>query len=38
LFAIAMLAPQDPALAARLDALRAAEDRRIRQLALPDPA
>jgi 5-(carboxyamino)imidazole ribonucleotide mutase len=38
LFAVAMLARRDTALAARLDAFRAAEDQRIRQLALPDPA
>jgi 5-(carboxyamino)imidazole ribonucleotide mutase len=38
LFAIAMLATRDPALAGRLAAFRAAEDARVRQLTLPDPA
>lgn len=38
LFAIAMLATEDPALASRLAAHRAAEDARIRALTLPEPA
>lgn len=38
LFAVAMLARTDPALAARLEALRSAEDARVRALVLPDPA
>jgi 5-(carboxyamino)imidazole ribonucleotide mutase len=38
LFAVAMLARHDPALATNLAAFRAAEDARIRALTLPDPA
>lgn len=38
LFAIAMLARTDPALAEQLETFRAAQDARVRALTLPDPA
>jgi 5-(carboxyamino)imidazole ribonucleotide mutase len=38
LFAVAMLATRDPALSERLVAFRSAEDARVRQLTLPEPA
>jgi 5-(carboxyamino)imidazole ribonucleotide mutase len=38
LFAIAILARTDPALAKQLEAFRAAEESRVRGLTLPDPA